>query len=236
MLTQVRHNAETWRSCPLRRARRDMASDLPFTPQHSSTCLLTTTGRCGRWWRRSGWRHWRWCGRRGEIRSDTTASDGASGCPVGVERHRLSRLAVHAINPAAWLFAGSSPSRRVAGRRSRAGIISSRPAAWLRERPPAGGYAFAYPLLDGRLRPSLSGGPTFAVPCPIIILTIGLFLTVPAVPRRLEAVPVMWSAIGGSAAILLDVPTDYALLGAGLMLAAVSLRPYLRHATRSSPE
>ena len=55
-------------------------------------------------------------------------------------------------------------------------------------------------------------------------------------PRRLEAVPVMWGAIGGSAAILLDVPTDYVLLGAGLMLAAVGLRPYLRHTTRSSPE
>ena len=58
----------------------------------------------------------------------------------------------------------------------------------------------------------------------------------PVVPRRLEAVPVMWGAIGGSAAVLLDVPTDYALLGAGMILAVVSLRPYLRTTTRSSPE
>ena len=142
------------------------------------------------------------------------------------------------INPAAWLFAGLFALE--------AGLLAAAAGQGLSffasgGRAPRAGlllaaYAFAYPLLtvaSGHRYPAV---PTFAVPCPTVILTIGLFLTVPAVPRRLEAVPVMWGAIGGSAAILLDVPTDYVLLGAGLMLAAVGLRPYLRHTTRSSPE
>jgi hypothetical protein len=40
-----------------------------------------------------------------------------------------------------------------------------------------------------------------------------------AIPPLLAIVPVLWGFIGGSAAVLLNVPTDYVLSGAGLLLA-----------------
>ena len=61
--------------------------------------------------------------------------------------------------------------------------------------------------------------PTFGVPCPTVILTVGLLLTVRGgVPLILTIVPIFWGFIGGSAAVLLNVPTDYVLLGAGALL------------------
>jgi len=142
------------------------------------------------------------------------------------------------INPAAWLFAGvfaieaallATAAREGLSFFARDGLAPRTGALLII-------YAFAYPLLAIASGHRYPAAPSFAVPCPTTILTIGLFLTAPAVPRRLEAVPVMWGAVGGSAAVLLDVPTDYALLGAGMILAVVSLRPYLRTITRSSPE
>jgi hypothetical protein len=66
--------------------------------------------------------------------------------------------------------------------------------------------------------------PTFGVPCPTVILTIGLFLTARGkIPTLLAIVPVLWGFIGGSAAVLLAVPTDYVLLAAGLVLALAAM-------------
>ena len=57
------------------------------------------------------------------------------------------------------------------------------------------------------------------MPCPTVILTVGLFLTVRGgVPLILTIVPVFWGFIGGSAAVLLSVPTDSVLLAAGVLL------------------
>jgi hypothetical protein len=58
------------------------------------------------------------------------------------------------------------------------------------------------------------------VPCPTTILTDGLLL-MSAGPRwRLAAVvPLVWSVVGGSAAILFGVTPDYALLAGGAVLA-----------------
>jgi hypothetical protein len=56
-----------------------------------------------------------------------------------------------------------------------------------------------------------------------VILTIGLLLTMRDTPVSLSFVPVLWGFIGGSAAILLDVSTDYVLLAAGTLLTAVAL-------------
>ena len=39
------------------------------------------------------------------------------------------------------------------------------------------------------------------------------------IPPLLAIVPVLWGFIGGSAAVLLDVPTDYVLLAGGALLA-----------------
>lgn len=58
--------------------------------------------------------------------------------------------------------------------------------------------------------------PTFGLPCPTTIFTIGLLaLLVRPYPRAILAIPVIWSFIGGQAAFLLNVPQDIGLLFAG---------------------
>jgi hypothetical protein len=136
-------------------------------------------------------------------------------------------LAYHAllftrINPAAWLFAAlfivqGALFVRAASRRSPGYFAAS---GWRR---PAGvslsGYALAYPFLTIALGHLYPATPTFGVPCPTAILTIGVLLTAdPAATRALAVAPLIWSGIGGSAAFLLGVPTDYALVVAGLLL------------------
>lgn len=60
--------------------------------------------------------------------------------------------------------------------------------------------------------------PTFGLPCPTTISTIGMlaFLARPY-PRSVFVVPVLWCFVGGQAAVLLDVPQDYALFVSGVM-------------------
>lgn len=69
-------------------------------------------------------------------------------------------------------------------------------------------------LLVGRQYPDV---PTFGVPCPTTIFTIGMlaFLSRPF-PRYVLVVPIAWALIGGQAAFLLGVPEDLGLLLAGL--------------------
>ena len=59
--------------------------------------------------------------------------------------------------------------------------------------------------------------PMFGVtPCPVTIFTFGLLLlTMRPVQRWLLVIPFVWSLIGGSAAILLQVPQDWFLLVSG---------------------
>jgi hypothetical protein len=130
------------------------------------------------------------------------------------------------INPAAWAFAAAflaeaallassaqrlpSPFFTAGGWRQRAGIGLT-------------GYAFAYPLLTMVMGHSYPGTPTFGVPCPTVILTIGLLLTMRHMPVSLSFVPVLWGFIGGSAAIFLSISTDYVLLAAGTLLTTVAL-------------
>lgn len=68
--------------------------------------------------------------------------------------------------------------------------------------------------------------PMFGItPCPVTIFTFGVFLlAAPIVPRWLLVVPVLWALIGGSAAFLLNVPQDWALLASGFS-ALLLLRP-----------
>jgi hypothetical protein len=69
-------------------------------------------------------------------------------------------------------------------------------------------------LLLGRQYPDV---PTFGVPCPTTIFTIGMlaFLSRPF-PRYVLVVPIAWAFIGGQAAFLLGVPEDLGLWLAGL--------------------
>jgi hypothetical protein len=79
--------------------------------------------------------------------------------------------------------------------------------------------AIAYPLIGlatGHRYPEM---PMFGVtPCPVTIFTFGmLLLTMHPVPSWLFVVPFVWSLIGGSAAVLLNVPQDWLLLVSGFI-------------------
>ena len=144
-----------------------------------------------------------------------------------------------AINPAAWGFAGLFLLQ--------AGLLASACQGAVRPFFRAHGwrqslgvgltaYAFLYPFLTIAAGHRWPAAPTFAVPCPTVILTIGLFLTTPAVPAGLTAIPVLWAFVGGSAAYLLGVPTDYPLLGAGVVLTGVTIQQRLSFRMRTSPQ
>jgi hypothetical protein len=83
-----------------------------------------------------------------------------------------------------------------------------------------------YPLVGiffGHRYPAM---PTFGLPCPTTIFTLGvlLFAKIPF-PRSVFIVPVLWSAIGSVAAFQLRVPQDYGLLVAGVIGLTIALYP-----------
>jgi hypothetical protein len=133
-----------------------------------------------------------------------------------------------AINPAAWLFGalflvGASWLAWV-------GVIHSRLQFRFQGglRGGVGGglilYALVlYPLIGHLLGHRYPAVPTFGLPCPTTIFTLGLLLfAVTPLPRSVFAVPLIWAAIGSTAAFQLGVLQDLGLLAAGLIgLAAV---------------
>lgn len=141
-------------------------------------------------------------------------------------------LAYHAlfftsINPAAWLFSGLF-------------LLQSALFAWFGvvraelSFSAAGSwrhvmawiliiYSLAYPAVVQAEGHALPAAPTFGVPCPTALLTIGLlFAADPPWPRRLAVIPVLWALVAGSAALLLGVHADLML-----WVAAVALPVYL---------
>jgi len=132
------------------------------------------------------------------------------------------------INPAAWLFAALFLGQAVLF--FRVGIVQRRlsfapwgnawaPLAWALI-----AYSLAYPAINAIDHLSLLRIPTFGVPCPTTIFTAGVLML--ATPRSLglSTIPVIWSAIGGSAAFLLGVHADLALPIGGMALAIFSVR------------
>jgi hypothetical protein len=143
-----------------------------------------------------------------------------------------SGLAYHAafftrINPAAWLFAvlfllqGVLLVWSVVRHRLSFAPWSNAwaPAAWALI-----AYALLYPGLNAALHLSVSRIPAFGVPCPTAIFTAGVLMLSTTRSWGLSIIPVVWSIIGGSAAILLGVSADYALPIAGLALVIFSWR------------
>jgi len=141
-----------------------------------------------------------------------------------------------AINPAAWLF----------------GILFLAGGLWfvwtgvIRDQIPfrfqggirswAGGLliVFAlivYPLLGQVFGHRYPAVPTFGLPCPTTIFTIGLLLFAAAPrPRSVFAGPLIWAAVGSFAAFQLGVFQDLGLLVAGLVgLAAAIAAPSPAH-------
>ena len=70
-------------------------------------------------------------------------------------------------------------------------------------------YALLYPLLAHAGGHTFPRMPTYGVPCPTTLLTIGfLFAADPPVPRLIAVIPITWAFIGGSAALFLGVRAD----------------------------
>ncbi len=101
-------------------------------------------------------------------------------------------------------------------RRDLAGMLGAMLVIYALVVYPALGVAF------GRTYPTL---PTFGLPCPTTIFTLGLLLwTGPTMPRRVLVIPLLWTAIGSTAALLLAVREDFGLAVAGLIVVSVLLR------------
>ena len=144
-----------------------------------------------------------------------------------------SALAYHVafftvLNPAAWVFAALFLiqgavflwSGVIKGRLSFArGRDAWAPVAWLLIT-----YSLLYPGINAVEHLSISRIPAFGVPCPTMIFTAGMLMLAAPQSLGMSTVPVMWSAIGGSAAFLLGVRADYGLPIAGLALAVFSLQ------------
>jgi len=75
-----------------------------------------------------------------------------------------------------------------------------------------------YPILGLLLGHVLTELPMFGVtPCPVTIFTLGcMLLTTKPISRRMLVIPVLWSLIGGAAALLLNVWQDWVLLLSGV--------------------
>lgn len=126
------------------------------------------------------------------------------------------------INPAAWMFSALFALQAALFLRSgqqRWPVYLSSTGAKQGVGLALAAYSLAYPFLTMALGHDYPATPTFGLPCPTTILTIGVLLTVrERVPLRLSVVPVLWGFIGGSAAMLLQVQTDYVLPAAGVLL------------------
>jgi hypothetical protein len=69
-----------------------------------------------------------------------------------------------------------------------------------------------YPLIGLAAGERYPAMPLFGVaPCPLIIFSFGLLLWASCARWWLWIVPLLWAVIGGSAALLLSVPQDWAL-------------------------
>jgi hypothetical protein len=83
-----------------------------------------------------------------------------------------------------------------------------------------------YPIwssLSGHAYPHL---PTFGLPCPTTIFTVGMLsLARGPVARWIFVAPIAWCAIGVQAAFLLDVAPDLGLGVAGLAAVLLAIRP-----------
>ena len=127
------------------------------------------------------------------------------------------------INPAAWLFAALFVLQgglllHAAIPRGRLRFNARRGAARV-----AGWALIAYAVVLYPLVGLLAGQPfdelpAFGLtPCPLTLTTLGwLLLTGPSTPRTLWPIPLVWSLVGGSAAIVLAMPQDWPLLAAGV--------------------
>lgn len=134
------------------------------------------------------------------------------------------------INPAAVLFGTAFVAQAAlfAWFGVRRGLRFAAPRGWSGM---AGGalMLFAlgvYPLLGYAAGHRYPATPTFGLPCPTTIFTLGLLLWAwPAPPRLLLVIPSLWAIVGTAAALQLGVPQDFGLAAAlAVILATLALR------------
>lgn len=126
------------------------------------------------------------------------------------------------INPAAWLFAVLfvvqamlflTPGSSVRASPARFGSIRHLFSSALIV------YSLLYPAVarvDGFIYPR---APTFGVPCPTVVLTVGFLFATSASSVLLSVIPIAWSALGMSAVLSFGVHADVVLPAAGTLLA-----------------
>lgn len=134
------------------------------------------------------------------------------------------------INPAAWLFGGLFLLQATVFVWT--GVVRGnlRFAVLAPAKSWAGGllllYAVVvYPLIGAMLGRAYMESPTFGLPCPTTIYTLGLLLfIVEPFPRWILAVPLLWAGVGSLAAFQLSVPQDFGLSAAGVLSLVVLFR------------
>jgi hypothetical protein len=87
------------------------------------------------------------------------------------------------------------------------------------------GYALiGYPVLGYVLGHRYPATPTFGVPCPTTVFTLGVLLWSREKSARLASIiPLLWAVVGTSAAVSLDVKEDFGLLVAALLTLALGV-------------
>lgn len=125
------------------------------------------------------------------------------------------------INPAATLFAAmfvvqaavflwfalgsSAQAAAPAGRRRVVGVL-------------LGSYGLIYPLVGFLFGLQYPRMPLFGVPCPTTLVSAGVLIAEVVTPRFMAVVPLLWAAVGSSAAFALGIRADLALVVAAALL------------------
>jgi hypothetical protein len=132
-----------------------------------------------------------------------------------------------AVNPVAWVFAALFAAQAalfIAGTSSGGAIR----AHWASVRHVVSSalilYSLLYPAIvwaDGFAYPRM---PTFGVPCPTVVLTLGFLVAVSTSSVLLSVVPVAWSVLGLSAVWSFGVHADLVLPVAGALLVVDLIR------------
>ena len=184
-----------------------------------------------------------------------------SAAVVTLARGRTNSRVVTALLAVHWLWSGAvyhlgyfaavNPAARIFGVLfiveaclfAWFGILGSRLAfVWGRGRGLRGAlavfftvYGLMYPFLVLASGLQWPRAPTFGVPCPTTLVTVGFLLSLePGQFRWLSVIPLAWCIIGGSAALLLGVVPDLALLAAGVVLLVHLFAPRLLSGVRAA--
>src|SRR5688572_7510802 len=146
------------------------------------------------------------------------------------------------INDAAWIFGLAFVLQAglfvVAAMRGRLRFDARQDAyGWLGAAMIA--YALVvYPSLAMTGEHAYPRSPTFGLPCPTTIFTLGLLVWARArVPAWLLVIPLAWSAIGSSAAFAFGIREDLGLAVAAVLTVAAAIlgQPRESHARGSAP-